>query len=539
MNTDILFSYEKIEELVQEFSYFYPRELTRHPVTSEYAAKIESLHLSETLKSPFTIAFIGQMRSGKSTLINSIMGTDLAPVGINETTATINWFRYSNKSNTKTFRVYWHDGSISDYPLHEIQKWIGMQENILRTKWIDFYSNSDLLKITNIVDTPGTRSTIPEHDKSTLGFLLEEQTLFHGGKADAIVYVINPNIRTEDNELLNLFGLKTRLPGASAYNSIAVIQKWEHLEGFAWEKAKDRAKNFERALEGKVACVIPTSGLLAQVVTSNSVDVWQELLDYVRDKSISNIEDDLLTQDDFPVESLKQSINWLVLPLCCRFAKHKNINKVDDLVMELLDLSGVSQLTDMLTKHFISKAKIIKLGTAVNKAIEVGAEVKIKIRQELTRQQQLDHDASDAIESLSSDCHHLKAVHYIEETRNIINTNITVLDSMLRKIDDILYFSKLCFDFFESDIICLKLLESDIEEIDAYDKRQLQSLFGMSGSSIESRLSCEIASDRDQLLRNATELNKHYHLKKSMYGSIIYSHACDVCQKIIQNLEEK
>ncbi|MDP3114399.1 MAG: dynamin family protein [Candidatus Cloacimonadaceae bacterium] len=537
MNTDILFSYEKIEDLIQEFSFSFPRELIRHPVTAEYASRIESLHLLETLKSPFTIAFIGQMRSGKSTLLNSIIGSDLAPVGINETTATINWFRYSKNADIKIFRVYWQDGSISDHPLHEISKWIGSQENITRTKWIDFYSNSELLKITSIVDTPGTRSTIQEHEDATLGFLLEEQTLMHGGSADAIVYVINPSMRTDDKEILNLFGSKTRLPGASAYNSIATLQKWEHFDGRAWEKAKERAKKFEVELVGKVSCVVPTSGLLASVLAANTGDVWQELLDYINSKSLDMIEEDLFTQDDFPVINLKQRINWLVLPLCCRYAKHKSINKVNDLLFELLELSGVSLLTDLLTKHFISKAKIIKLGTAVNKAAEVGAEVKIKIDQELNRQKALTRDASIALTTISSDIRLSKVKQYVDETRQIIDTNTLVLESMLRKVDDTLYFSKLCFDFFESDIICLKLMESENEEFDINDKRQLQHLFGISGSSIERRLNCDLNSSNEQLGKTAYQLHKEYHIKKHMYGNKIYGHAINVCSKIIQNLE--
>lgn len=537
MKTDILFSYDKIEELVRDFSYYYPRELVRHPVTAEYSSRIESLRLMETLKSPFTIAFIGQMRSGKSTLLNSIIGAELAPVGINETTATINWFRYSKDSSFRFFRVYWQDGSISDHPLHEISRWIGTQENIKKTKWIDFYSNSDLLKTTSIVDTPGTRSTIQEHENATLGFLLEEQTLMHGGSADAIVYVVNPSMRTDDKEILSLFGAKTRLPGASAYNSIAALQKWEHLDGNSWEKAIARARKFEIELEGKVSCVIPTSGLLANTVANSHGDVWHELLEYVNSKSTSDIEDDLLTQEDFPVDSIKNEINWLVLPLCCRYAKHKSINKVNDLQFELLTLSGVAHLSDLLTNHFISKAKIIKLGSAVSKASEVGSEVKIIIDHELSKQNELKSNADTALRVVTDEEGFDQVKKYIDDTQKVINTNTELLESMLKKIDDILYFSKLCFDFFQDDIRCLKLMEQEVDAYDLSDKRLLQYLFGISGSSIERRLNCDVNTPDDDLLQSAYQLHKDFFRKKSMFGNLIYEHATNVCRRIIQNLE--
>lgn len=537
MKTDILFSYDKIEELIQDFSHYYPRELIRHPVTADYSSRIESLRLMETLKSPFTIAFIGQMRSGKSTLLNSIIGADLAPVGINETTATINWFRYSKESSVRFFRVYWQDGSISDHPLHEISKWIGTQDNIKQTKWIDFYSSSELLQTTSIVDTPGTRSTIQEHENATLGFLLEEKTLMHGGSADAIVYVINPSMRTDDKEILSLFGAKTRLPGASAYNSIAALQKWEHLDGQAWEKAIARAKKFEAELEGKVSCVIPTSGLLASVVANSHGDVWQELLDYVNNKNIGEIEDDLLTQEDFPIGSIKKEINWLVLPLCCRYAKHKNINKVNDLQFELLTLSGVAHLSDLLTNHFISKAKIIKLGSAVSKASEVGSEVKIIIDHELSKQKELRSNADTALRVVTDEEGFDQVKKYIDDTQKVIDTNTELLKSMLKKIDDILYFSKLCFDFFQDDIRCLKLMEQEVDAYDLSDKRSLQFLFGISGSTIERRLNCDMDSTDGDLLKKAKQLHKDFYHKKFMFGNLVYLHAIEVCSKIIHIME--
>jgi hypothetical protein len=494
----------------------------------------------EALKSPFTIAFIGQMRSGKSTLLNSIIGADLAPVGINETTATINWFRYSKESSVRFFRVYWQDGSISDHPLHEISKWIGTQDNIKQTKWIDFYSSSELLQTTSIVDTPGTRSTIQEHENATLGFLLdqlEKQTLMHGGSADAIVYVINPSMRTDDKEILSLFGAKTRLPGASAYNSIAALQKWEHFDGEAWEKAWMRAKKFETELEGKVSCVIPTSGLLANVVANTNGDVWQELLDYVNSRNISDIEDDLLTQEDFPVSSVKSIISWLVLPLCCRYAKHKDINKVNDIQFELLSLSGVYQLSDLLTNHFISKAKIIKLGTAVSKAAEVGSEVKIRIEQELSKQNELMDNANQALRVIAGEEGFDHVKQYIDDTQHVIVTNTELLESMLKKIVDINYFSKLCFDFFQNDIRCLKLMEQEADAYDPSDKTILQRLFGISGSSIERRLICDTDSIDEDLLSIAYKHHKDFYYKKSMFGNLIYEHAIDVCSKIIHNME--
>lgn len=542
MNNEILFSYDRVEELVREFSINLPRELIRHPVTSSYVSKIERLGLSEALASNFTIAFIGQMRSGKSTLLNAIIGQNLAPVDINETTATINWFRYGSKADSRKFRVFWHDGSFSDHPLPEIQKWIGRQDNIKKTKWIDFFSDSELLKGSNIniVDTPGTRSTIEEHQDTTMGFLsqqLEEQTLKHGGSADAIVYVINPNIRADDKDILDMFGTRTRLPGASAYNSIATIQKWEHFEGRAWEKIAERSKKLERELEGKVACVVPTSGLLYTVLNSTSEDTWQELLDYTNGHQQQEIEDDILTEKDFPVESLKNNINWLVMRLCCRFAKHNGYTKAEDLINGLLEISGIDRLKQMLIKHFISKAKIIKLGSVVKKANDIGLEMKLRIEGEIRQQMALRTEGEEALRAVGSAVKPSQVGDYIGKTLVKVDSDIDLLNKMLRKTADIVSDTKYYFEFFENDIRCLRLLSIEEEDYDRDDKSMLQSLFGIVGSALKKRLDCTDECARKDLLEQTYSLLERYSGKKHMYVSDVYKHACDICTKIIQVIE--
>jgi hypothetical protein len=115
-------------------------------------------------------------------------------------------------------------------PLDRVGEWIGTETNATKTQRLDFFADTDFLRLANVVDTPGTRSVIQTHEDATQGFLadkLESDSLRYGGSADAVIYAVNPVGRESDRDLLQLFGERTRLPGASAYNSIAVVQKWE------------------------------------------------------------------------------------------------------------------------------------------------------------------------------------------------------------------------------------------------------------------------------------------------------------------------
>jgi len=53
-----------------------------------------------------TIAVVGRVKTGKSSFINALLGDDLAAVGAQETTATINYFRRGNPNPDKPILCY-------------------------------------------------------------------------------------------------------------------------------------------------------------------------------------------------------------------------------------------------------------------------------------------------------------------------------------------------------------------------------------------------------------------------------------------------
>ena len=172
---EIAFSYDQFEDVVKRFSTSIPEYLLRHQSTALLALDVQKLNLHEAMKQQFTLAVIGQMRVGKSTLLNALIGKNLAPTGVTETTATINVFRHGRGDQCGKFRVHWTNGSTDDMPLGKASEWIGTQENAAKTRYLEFFSDSAdpdcLLRSADIVDTPGTRSVIGTHEEATKGFL--------------------------------------------------------------------------------------------------------------------------------------------------------------------------------------------------------------------------------------------------------------------------------------------------------------------------------------------------------------------------------
>jgi tRNA U34 5-carboxymethylaminomethyl modifying GTPase MnmE/TrmE len=70
---NLVFSYEEFAQLVHRFAETVPQLLLRHPATVPLAFQLEQLQLTEALRIRFTVAVMGQMRVGKSTLLNALL----------------------------------------------------------------------------------------------------------------------------------------------------------------------------------------------------------------------------------------------------------------------------------------------------------------------------------------------------------------------------------------------------------------------------------------------------------------------------------
>ncbi|MDR2171467.1 MAG: dynamin family protein [Planctomycetaceae bacterium] len=88
---------DTFHRLLDRYTQELPLIFGRHFLTQGLLDRLrQGLILAE---SPFTVAVVGQMRVGKSSLLNSLVGAELAVTGVNETTATINWFKYAPEEN--------------------------------------------------------------------------------------------------------------------------------------------------------------------------------------------------------------------------------------------------------------------------------------------------------------------------------------------------------------------------------------------------------------------------------------------------------
>lgn len=122
----------------------------------------------------FSIVVVGEFSAGKSTLLNALMGKRILPSFSNETTATVNFLRHSEKAeNGEAGRVFYTDGKqeiLKDSSLETIMKYVSTKGDDVAKKveHLDLYLDSDFLKDgVTLVDSPGLNGIADGHREIT------------------------------------------------------------------------------------------------------------------------------------------------------------------------------------------------------------------------------------------------------------------------------------------------------------------------------------------------------------------------------------
>jgi hypothetical protein len=560
------FSYDAFADLVRDFAKSVPDLLLRHRETADLAFEVERLGLAESLHMRFTVAIIGQMRVGKSTLLNALIGRRLAPTGVNETTATVNWFRHGEGAICDQFRVHWEDGSSEDRPLTEVERWVGQSQQAQSTRALDFFADTPFLRIANVVDTPGTRSVIDAHEDTVRGFLaerLEEETLRHGGRADAIVYAINPVARQDDRDLLALFEESTRPPGASAYNSIAVMQKWEHLddEGGALKAARRKCDRLRVQLQGKVAEVIPVSGMLALLVLEQPTEVWDRIALLAAESGDDVLEDLLLTESYFgqdhpkaPLDAterraLLEQVPWPALRFCIKHAENEQVGDGQELLQQVRDASGIAPLLQILQERFFARSGLIKAGTVLRKAWQPCDRALLTLqgltgqrRDEIGRADQ----AAELLQGLVSSTPAFEPVlDYVTASKSAVENEQHRVEETWNELDLIRHRAESGFRFLDADVACLEILDRlGLNELaDAAESAELRRLFGEDGPDVRCRLGLAREMPLDSSIEEQIwDRRDHWAARRAQASrdvARLCEHAVDCLDRMLELIEDQ
>lgn len=211
-----------------------------HPKFDAYISENDEMEraLDEALNSDFDVYVVATMSSGKSTLINAMLGRDLLPAANEATTATIT--SIADVKGGKTFRGARIDNQGAEVEVHEdltlnvVSEWNRLPDtkHIAIEGDIQAVQQRDDVRLV-LTDTPGPNNSQDDgHERATLGFVQDSR------RNPLILYVLNASqlATNDDKNLLKLIADTMRKGGKQSRDRfIFVINK---MDVFDPEKEK-------------------------------------------------------------------------------------------------------------------------------------------------------------------------------------------------------------------------------------------------------------------------------------------------------------
>src|SRR5690349_9774511 len=195
-------------------------------------ARSQVLDVRRRLGEPLRVAIAGRLKSGKSTLVNALIGRRVAPTEVGECTRIVTQFRYGTSDRVDVVRK---NGTRASLPLDEagmIPQKLGVSRNDIA--YVDVTLTSDHLRDLTVIDTPGLASANQAVSAQAQRFLfneapidddLDEDSARALSGSEAIIYVFTQSVREDDVQALEAFRSMSARLSSNPINSLGLFNK--------------------------------------------------------------------------------------------------------------------------------------------------------------------------------------------------------------------------------------------------------------------------------------------------------------------------
>ncbi|GHG23190.1 isoniazid inducible gene protein IniC [Amycolatopsis bullii] len=354
------------------------------------------------LGAPLQVAVAGRIKSGKSTLVNALIGRRVAPTDIGECTRLVTRFQYGTVDRVE---IVFTDGRKQVLPFASdgmIPAELGV--DIEQVSHIEAYLTNAVLQGMTVIDTPGLgsldaasvsrteqllgaakhRKEDPEGEDTEGSDELDDTSRNAVAGAEAVLYVVTQGVRADDQQALAAFTAATASREAGPVNAIAVLNKAdtiapESVEGSGgdiWRAATLLAEKQASTLKPRVADVLPVIGLIAESAesggfTSADAEALRQLAELDDDVlQTMLISADIFTSWDCDVPAgtrlrLLEKLDLFGVSHAVEAIRKEPEITAGALRRSLLDASGLEAVRQRLAVVFAARADGIKAAAAL------------------------------------------------------------------------------------------------------------------------------------------------------------------------------
>jgi len=220
--------------------------------------------LDRRLAEPLRLALAGMVKAGKSTLLNAMLGEQIAPTDAGECTKVVTWYRYSM---TPTITLHLRTGETRRMPVRRDDGRLVLDLGDTAAEdvsWIDVGWPLDALKSVILIDTPGIASLSASTSARAATFLAPEES---ASGADAVVYLLR-HLHPSDVKFLEAFR-DTAAGAAQTICAVGVLSRADEIGSGRIDSLLSAGKVARRyardsSLASLLLGVIPVAGLLAE-----------------------------------------------------------------------------------------------------------------------------------------------------------------------------------------------------------------------------------------------------------------------------------
>lgn len=336
--------------------------------------------LDRRLAGPLRVAVAGMVKAGKSTLLNAIIGEEIAPTDAGECTRIVTWYRYGH---TPRITLYPFMGEPQALPVtREDGRLVfslgDMRADDVERLVVDWPAAS--LQDLTLIDTPGIASLSQDVSGRSAAFLLPVDAPM---AADAVIYLLR-HLHATDVRFLESFK-DTSAGQSGTVNAVAVLSRADEIGAGRIDSLISAAVIADRYsqdqnLKPLALGVVPVAGLLAQssrTMRHSDFEAMRLLAHMERNqRERLMLSADRFVRSDGPgsdgPEGLDQAIRTSLVQRFGLFGIRLGvalirggINNPTELAHELSRRSGLGQLLDTINHLFQTRAQALKARAAV------------------------------------------------------------------------------------------------------------------------------------------------------------------------------